>query len=480
MNDVMKNLVHGTTLAALVATSGCAAIVRTPYTRPEINVPQRWAAETNASYVVPGTSWWQRFNDAELDRVIALALARNNDLAAATIRVRRAQLQAGLAANELVPSISAGVNVDANRTLRGAGETNRSNSASLSVSYELDLWGRLGSQRDAAAWEAVATAEDRESTRLALIGTTAGLYWQIAFLNERLASSQTSIDYARRTLELIRVQYRAGAVSSLEVNDAEQNVLSQQAAHVQLLQLRSEARNAFAILFDAPNDAPPADPLLLSTAELPSIAAGLPADLLGRRPDLRAVEWRLRSTLAGVDATRASFYPSISMTTRIGSSSTSLLDVLKNPVATLGAGLSLPFLQFNQMRLNIGVAEAQYAEAVVNFRQTLYQALADTANALAARETLAQRARLLGESLAATRKAEHVYEVRYRAGAIALRAWLDAQERRRAAEIALAESQLNRLNNQVALYQALGGDAREVGPTIPTLEHSPGATVAEQ
>lgn len=459
MNPMMP-----TTLRFLVATLallavGCSAVVRTPYVRPAIDTPAQWDVATPAAADADGGRWWMRFGDPELERFIDAALARNNDLAAAAIRVRRAELQAGLAANALVPSLDAGLNSSANRNLDDGGPSGRSNSASIGVSYVVDLWGRLGSQRDAARWEAEATAADLASARLALIGTTAGLYWQLAWLNERIVASEASIGYAQRTLDLVRVQHGAGAVSRLEVSDAEQNLLSQQAAHVQLVQQRSETRNAFAILFDAAPGATIADPQRLSASALPAIAAGLPAELLARRPDLRAAELRLRATLAAVDATRASYYPSLNLTAGVGSSSTSLADVLRNPVGTLGAGLSLPFLNVRQRRLDIGVSQTQYEEAVVGFRQTLYQALADTANALAARETLATRAQLLDDALAATRTSERLYEVRYRAGAVALRSWLDAQERRRSAETAAADIQLARLNGQVTLYQALGGDA---------------------
>jgi NodT family efflux transporter outer membrane factor (OMF) lipoprotein len=459
MKNPTRNAVLCCAVAATLGLTGCAAVVRTPYERPAVATPEKWAiaVDTNADETM--NAWWTRFGDAELNRVIDDVLARNNNLAAATLRVRRAQLQADLAGRQLLPSINAGANSGVSKNIREGGSSNRTNSASISASYELDLWGRVSSQRDAASWEARATELDREATRLALIGTTAGLYWQIGYLNQRIAASQTSIEYAQQTLELVRVQYRAGAVSALEVNDAEQNLVSQQAAQLQLQQQLVETRNAFAILFDAPPSNEELGPSRLPDSELPAIAAGIPADLLRRRPDLRAAELRLRSTLAGVDGTRASYYPSISLTSSVGSSSASLVDVLKNPVASLGAGLSLPFLQFRQMRLSIAVSEAQYEEAVLNFRQALYQAFADTANALSARETLEQRYVLLVQSLEAARKAERMNEVRYRAGAVGLRSWLDAQERRRSAEISLAEAQLSRLNNQVLVYQVLGGDA---------------------
>ena len=166
---------------------------------------------------------------------------------------------------------------------------------------------------------------------------------------------------------------------------------------------------------------------------------------------------RLRSTLASGDATRLSYYPQLSLTGALGGSSSALGSVLANPVATLGAGLVLPFLNQTEMRTNAAIAQTDYERAVVQFRQTLYQALADVDNALSARRQYAEQAVQLEQSLADARRAERLYEVRYRAGAVALKPWLDAQEKRRNAEIALAENRLNRLVNHATLYQALGG-----------------------
>jgi outer membrane protein TolC len=201
-----------------------------------------------------------------------------------------------------------------------------------------------------------------------------------------------------------------------------------------------------------------ADPARLPRYPLPDARAGVPAELLGRRPDLRAAELRLREALATVDATRASFYPPLTLTGALGSASPTLSDILRNPIGSLGAGLTLPFLQWNQMQLNIKISKADYEERVVNFRQSLYQAMADVENALSNRAQLALQAAQLDASLSAARQAERLYEVRYRAGAVPLKDWLDAQEKRRTAEIARDENMLNRLVNQVTVYQALGGD----------------------
>lgn len=443
-------------LASLLL-AGC---IHTPYERPALRTPAGWQhAPAAAPAPSMGGPWWRNFQDPVLDTLVERALARNNDLAVAALQVRRAQLQAGLAQSDLYPTLNGLGNVNRSRALDSGRASTRTTNVELSASWELDLWGRLARARDAAQWQALATEEDRQAAALSLIGTTAGLYWQTAFLNQRLESSRESIAYARRTLELVQAQYAAGGASGLEVAEARQNLASQQAAHTDLLQQRVETINGLAILFDGPPDRIVADPQRLPQGPLPGVDAGLPAELLGRRPDLRAAEARLRAAVATTDATRASYYPPLTLTGSLGSASDSLGNLLANPVAALGAGLALPFLNWNQMRLNIRISETDYGIRVAQFRQALYQAMSDVENALSARAQLADRARLLQASLDAAREAERLYEVRYRAGAVALRFWLDAQEKRRTAEVAADENRLQRLRNQVLVYQALGGDA---------------------
>jgi NodT family efflux transporter outer membrane factor (OMF) lipoprotein len=451
-------------LAALLMLGGCASTFNALFRTPALKIPAQYTQDSAVSMPVTpatdGTPWWTRLNDPVLDQLVAEVLARNNNLAAATIRVRRAQLQAGLADRALQPALAGSASTGARRSLESDATSARSSGVTLSASYEIDLWNKLGSQREVARWEALASEQDRQSTRLALIATTARLYWQLAFVNQRLAASTQSIGYAQTTYQLVQTQYRAGAASGLEVAEAQQALAGQQASQSALQQQAVEARTALALLLDnAPGSQAASNPAALPSGDLPALQAGLPASLLARRPDLRAAELRLRQSFTRIDATRASYYPALSLTGSLGTSSTQLTNLLQNPVAALGLGVSLPFLQRANMQLNIQVSETQYEEAVLNFRQTLYTALGDVDNALSLRQQLALQAARLQESLQAARTAERLYEVRYRAGAAALKAWLDAQEKRRSADIALADNRLSRLNNQLALYQALGGDA---------------------
>lgn len=444
-------------LACAVALAGCGAITRTTYEAPQVALPAQFKhAQPSAAAPAP-EAWWRAFGDPRLDAWIDMALARNPDLATAGIRVRRAALQAQLAGRALLPQPGGTLSTGASRPLSGSPRsTLETSSATLSVGWELDLFDRLGAQRDAAVFEAQASEQDRQAVALSLAATTASLYWQLALANERLEFARQSLEYTRRTGELVEAQYRSGAVSSLERREARQALAEQQALLSQYTQARAELRQALnELLLGA--EAPGGEPQALPTGALPAIAAGLPAELLGRRPDLRAAELRLRASLASSDAATARYYPTLSLTGSLGGSSNSLLDLLANPVAALGASMTLPFLNVGEMRLNTAIARNQHEEAVVNFRKSLYAALAETEKALSARTELASQEqaqqRVTQESAEITR----LYEARYRAGQVPLRTWLDAQERSRNAQLALSALHLAQLQNQVTINKVLGG-----------------------
>lgn len=403
--------------------------------------------------------WWQQFGDERLNDLVQRMLVANTSVASAGLRLERARLVAGLAFDDLLPQVGASVSGSYSKALRGDRASSRSYGASVGVGYELDLWRRLRDQHDIAVWDAQATAEDLQSTRLALIGETCDLYWQLAFLNQRILASEASLGRLRRTQSLVQVQFNAGDVSRLELREAEQNLQSELAAHSQLLQARVEVRNALTVLLDGTPWPQANEPGQLATLDMPEIREGLPAELLSRRPDLRAAELRLRGFLTSVGVTRASYYPAVSLNGGVGSSSVSLSDVLSNPVATLGAGVVLPFLQWNQMRLNVAISKKDYEIAVNEFRDLLYRAFADVDNALSARSSLAAQLEATRRSYEEAVEVERLYSVRYRAGATPLRNWLEAQETRRSAEIALAQARLSQLQNLSMLFRALGGSA---------------------
>jgi outer membrane protein TolC len=286
-----------------------------------------------------------------------------------------------------------------------------------------------------------------------------GTYWRLGYLNESIVLGSQDIGHAQKTLEIARARYAAGGGTALDVLQAEQALASAQAGLAQLDYQREESRNALALLYGAPPGQAFPEPRRLPDGPLPAIAAGLPADILSRRPDVQAAELRLRATFASGNASRMSFYPSLPLTANLGASSPALLSLLSNPAAALGTSLALPFVQWREMQLNDKIVRAGYEQAVAAFQQTFYRALGEVESALALRQQLAAQADYLDKALVTARKAERVAEIQYRAGSVPLKTWLDAQEASRAASAAVASNRLDRLLAHAALYQVLGGDA---------------------
>lgn len=446
---------------------GCAAVVKTPYEQPSIAVPGSFQNNTALSKQiyddVLADQWWTLFKDPQLNTLVEDVLSRNSNLAVAGINLQQARIQARQTQSQQGIRIG-DARVSTGRQFSLDGDGDRSTGISLGypgLSYELDLFGKLANQTEAARWEARATEQDLQATVQSLIGTTAQLYWQLAYLNERYSVVQQNLATAQKTYDLVRVQYRAGAVSGLDLTQTEQAIQSQQATLSQIEQQRVETRTALAVLMNMPvQQLSIQEPQRLPNIALPAIEAGLPASLLSRRPDLNAAELRLRKALANKDANKASYYPSISLTgslsTGIGTS-TSLSDALKNPVATLGAGLTLPFLQWNDMKRDLQVNELEYEKAILQYRQTIYEAFADVENALSNRTELTKQVELQRRNVELAEKTERLTEVRYRNGAVALKNLLDAQETTRNARLSLVQTRQNQYNAYVTLLQALGG-----------------------
>ncbi|MFV8194041.1 efflux transporter outer membrane subunit [Acinetobacter soli] len=448
----------------LVASStlvGCAAMVKTPYHAPAVQTPSSFQydkTQVASNYANYADRWWTLFGDTQLNQLVDQVIAKNTDLAVAGITLRQARLKAGLAADQQGPRVNSSVSTSQNIDVNSGDRSSNGLSLNAGVSYELDLFGKLARQTEAAKWEALATAQDLQATAQTLIGTTTKLYWQLAYLNESLSTAQQSLATSEKLYSLVNTQYQAGAVSGLDLTQAEQSVQSQKANLSQIQQSLVETRTALAVLLHIPvQQLNIQEPQRLPQVNLPQIQAGLPASILSRRPDLRAAELRLRETLATKDATTASYYPSISLTGSLGSSSTSLTELIKNPVLALGANLSLPFLQYNDMKKNIAISQLDYEKAIIQYRQTLYQAFADVENALSARTELNQQVQFQQRNLELAEKAERLTDVRYRNGAIALKNVLDQQQTTRTARLSLVNTKQSQYNAYVTLMQALGG-----------------------
>lgn len=462
----MRRILVGMSAATLLG--GCGALLESPYERPVVGLPQMWPAMQTSGIATDATDatdatevtgdWWQVFGDPRLDALVLRVLERNADLAAAALRLRRARLQADLMDTNLTPDASLGGNAAVSRKLDDASApSQRSYAASLSLAYELDLWGKLARTRNAAAWQAEATRFDLQSTRLALIGTTAATYWMIGQLNERLADAAEDIADAQRAEALAASRYRSGADGMLALALARRALAASETVREQLLQQRESQRKALVMLLDEPMPLEAIAGYALHESALPAVPPDLPAGVLARRPDVAAAEARIRGSLAAHDAARASFFPTLSLTGSLGGRHQDLGQVLANPIGALGAGLAMPFLQWNTVKLNVGISRTDYETSIVAYRKAMYQAFAEVDEALAWGDSLAREAGQLERAMQAAVQAEAVSASRYRAGKSGIRFWLDDKQALRAARAAVVGNRASRLRIRMGLYQALGG-----------------------
>jgi NodT family efflux transporter outer membrane factor (OMF) lipoprotein len=456
--STLRGITSSLLCTALLA--GCGALTRTAYVRPPVDVPAQWHAANEAARLPAQPdqdAWWRAFNDPALDALIERALARNQDLATAVINLHRARDEVELTRAGSLPNLTAGAQYSGFRNLTGTPLTSRTDTLNVSVSYEVDLWGSLASATDAARWEAHATEQDRHAVEIAVAASVASAYWQLALLADQIEQSTQSIRYEEQTTRIAMERYRTGAISAADRLAAEQVLATERASQSTLQIQMVQGSNALSLLLgEAPGEVFNVSPERLAQP-VPSVQAGIPADILARRPDVQAAEMRVREALDQLDSTRTSFYPTLSLTGSAGTTSDALRNLLQNPVGTLAASLGAPFLNVWTMKPTVGIARASYDAAVVAFQKTFYQALSDVGNALAAREY--DDAQIAQTEIAAdlARQAERRYAWQYAAGLIPLQTLLDAQQRSRDAHAQVASARYNGLANQAALYQALGG-----------------------
>ena len=441
-------------LALSMALSGCSQ--HSTYQRPELAIAPAWQQAEGAQLAAQAGQWWQEFHDPQLDKLVEAVLAANPDMRVAALKLNSARLGAEQADTNLTPSVNGTIAASGNKDLKTGKGTN-SLGPSLSLSYEVDLWGKLASVRDQASWEVAASEQDLASTRLLLIGNTLEQYWQLGYLGSAITLGEQQLANLTRTEQLTQTKYQAGAITRLDLAQARQQLAGKQAELASLKAQQEQARNALRLLLGRSSGPLEYAPASLAKQTIPELAVGIPADVLARRPDVKAAELRLRKTLAKGDEIRTSFYPSLTLTGSASTASDRLAQVLQNPVGTLGASLALPFLEYNRTQLAIESSELDYQIAETEFRKQLYTALVEVEDNLAARHYGQQRLDYLQEQLSYAQEAERLAKARFQAGATGVQAWLDEQNRLWDAQQSLLAQQKEQLTTTAKIYRALGG-----------------------
>jgi outer membrane protein, multidrug efflux system len=461
MNDVFRKSM---VIALVCSLSGCAIV--SPRIEPNVPVGAAWNETTPPDAAAVSPTWWKSFGTAELQSLIDEALAGSPDLAIASERVRQAEAQVRVAGASLFPVLTAGAGASGKGTSQVGGKSagpaviDGAGNVGLTVSYELDLWGKNRAAVRSAASSAAASRFDRDTARLTLVSGVATSYFEVLALRARLAIARDNIATAQRVFDVVSARARNGAASALDVSRQQATLLSQQAALLPLEQQERQTRAALAVLVGRPPEGFDVKGGTIADVTVPVIDPGLPADLLLRRPDLASAEAQLGAANADVAAARAALLPSITLTGTAGLAS-SALTALASGGATAAIGIAASLLQpiFDGGRLKgqKAIAESKERELVETYRKAILAAFEDVEQALAGTSRLGQQEQLQDQVRARAQDSLRLAEIRYKAGADDLLTVLDAQRTLFSAQDQLAQVQLNRLQAAVSLYKALGG-----------------------
>ena len=465
-------------IALLVAvTVGCASAppVETPHL--DIALPESWtAAQTPVGEVAP--DWWTDFGDPGLSAAVETVLEQNLDLVAAAARLEQAAADARVAAGALQPTVQASYNASRRKQnfvgfpIPGAegrvlSTVSTNQGVSLDVSWEIDLWGRLRADAQAALADLQRSAADLRGAQLSMAGQTVKAWFAIAEARQQVTLSDETVASFRASAEQVRERFESGIRPALDLRLALLNLSNAEALLDQRRQqLDASARQLEVLLgryaagaIEQPSRLPEV------TADVPG---GMPADLVARRPDLVAAERQVAAAGARLGVARKQLLPNITLTAATGTATDTLRSLLGGDfsVWSLLGNLVAPLWQGGQLRAQIARAEAQTAEVLANYANTALVAYAEVETALAAEGFLADRVDHLTSAVEQARAAERLAEERYRAGLDTYITVLDSQRSAAQADGDLIAARRLRLENRVDLYLALGGGFEQLEAPI--------------
>jgi multidrug efflux system outer membrane protein len=461
-------------IAVGLLAAGCTMAPR--YHRPDAPVaatfpaggvyetqPQGAGRSANA-VAAADTGWREFFADPRLQQVIGIALKNNRDLRVSMLNVEAARAQYRIERAPLFPTLDAGATKNTSRSPKDLTFLDQTISKNYNVglqsSWEIDFWGRIRSLKDRALAQYLATAQARKAAEISLVAQVAAQYLTMLSFDDLLKITQETLNTAQDSYNLTKLQFDNGIGSELALRQSETVVEQAQANMQAQARARAQAENALVLLVGEPLPADLAPGLPLSDQDLlTDIPAGLPSDLLTRRPDIMEAEQNLLAANANIGAARAAFFPRVALTGSAGTASATL-DGLFKPGSfawTFAPTITLPIFEGGSNLANLDLANIQKKIQIAQYEKSIQLAFREVADGLAARGTYDQQIAANEREVFAQQRTLDLSELRYENGVDSYLAVLTAQTNLYIAQQSLISARVNRLTNLVSLYVALGG-----------------------
>lgn len=447
-------------LVGLLALSGCVNL-------PELKWPtfeQPAALQTLPIHIA--SDWWTAYGDPALDRVMTEAMLHNADLRLAAARVDEARANLGLAEGARYPTVGASAGASRDRSSGANSFTppvllSNKFQVGVQAAHEVDWWGRYRSASQAARADLLASEMGQAVIRNSLAATVANSWFNLRTLDAQLQLADQTLSNRREWLDLQKLRQQVGEASELELRQSEAELAAVESTRAQLVRALNQQETALAVLLGRSprqlvEDKPARGEVL---PKVPEVPAGLPSDLLARRPDIRQAEASLTAADARIAEAKAAIYPSLTLTANLGSESKALSDLFSGPATVWGlaAGLAQTLYNAGRTEAALKVTVARREQILIGYEQTVRQAFKETLDALVANRQTREQAEAEARRVDAQRRATELAELRYRNGVSSHIEVLDAQRNQYQAEQGRLDAELARLIASADLFKALGG-----------------------
>jgi multidrug efflux system outer membrane protein len=451
-------------LPLIAVLAGCT--LGPNYQRPDIRSPAAFQYEPKDAAQTADTLWWQQFQDPVLDQLIAEALAHNTNVQIAAANVEQAAALLTQTRSQLFPQIGYGAGAQRERTREPAfaalipNYPNPANAyqAALQASWEIDLWGRIRRQSEAAYANVLATDEARRGVILSLVAQVANSYLQLRGLDAQLDVAKKTLQTYKESVDLFTLQFQYGQVSMMNVAQA-QSQYETAAAQIPLLESQiAQTQNSLAVLIGR-DPGPIVRGKSVYELKLPQVPQGVPSQLLERRPDLNQAEQQLIAANAQIGAAKALYFPTISLTGAFGSASADLSKLFSGPAKVWSYAGSVvgPIFSFGAVSGQVLQAEAAQNAALLNYQLSIRNAFADVDNALIANSKLQEQLDAQVKLVAALQQYSDLARLQYDGGYTSYSTVLQAEQALFPAQLNLASIRAQVFGSAVNIYKAMGG-----------------------
>jgi multidrug efflux system outer membrane protein len=449
---------------AIIALFAGACAVGPDYQRPAVDTPASWRLTEPAARDLANTPWWLQFDDPVLAALIDEALRANKDLLIASARVDEYAGRYGFVRAQLFPQVGFGADArrqrDIGAVVIGAGNSTVFDSYStvLNASWEIDFWGRIRRETEAARAQLMASEEARRGVVLSLVGSVAGAYINLRDLDRQLEIAQATAKARGESYEIFKLRYEGGIISLLELSQNRSQYEEALATIPALEKAVVQQENGLSFLLGR-NPGPITRGKTIDELVLPGIPAGLPSELLERRPDIRQAEQNLVAANALIGAAKAQYYPSISLTGLFGYSSTSLSSLFdsQSKVWQFAGALKMPIFTAGAIAGQVDAAEAAQQQALFAYQKAIQQGFREVNDALIDQDRTKVQLQAQKRQVAALEEYATIARLRYENGYTSFIEVLDAERSLFNAQLQYTQSQQVEFQAMINLYKAMGG-----------------------